>query len=406
MLYAASTGSLDFTIGILPLESSGIDANAFVLETGQLYCPVYSNGFDGYLSSKIQSEKEKETEISIHNAYTEEKDLVVQEVTTVQGKVEEETYDTFPILYKPLESKVGLASIFASGDQGLEWYCLSNGLDALLLVSSRKISDYSRVIVEYYARDTKARKTIFDQLCLNQNLYPFQENLALSLLKATGRSDVAVISFDNAPVGLEVSANGNPLEIISSKAFVPAGEYELGFSAFAYVGKTLVVEVSPDSVTSVNASLTLNTYGNLYFSSLSGNASWFVDGKPFGFSTGFELQDYTLPLVAAVAKDGFVLKAIQTRKAQDSLAFDLKPLWMDDTNLIGEAQKTFYGSLQRTILLFGIYVACTTLSDTTGFESQVWQPILVATSGFTLVSSVNLIKNLASYAFLARTNNR
>lgn len=407
VLYAAPLASTDFTIGIFSLESTGIDARDFVLETGRTYCTMSAESSDSYLIARLQARTDKETETAIHRAYVKENSAEVQEVKEkLSAEVVQESIGSIPIVYKPLETNDGLQGILNAGQEGLDWYCLANGLDALLLVSSRKISGYSRVIVAYYSRQTKQRSNIFDTLVLDQNLHQFQEDLAIALLRATGRSGIAAISFDNAPVGMEVLANGKPLALVSAKAFVPSGTYELVISAFGHVGKTLVVEVGVNATIHVDASLSSQMYDNLALTSKSGNASWFLDGNPLGFSTGIVLQEYSLPLVIAVAKEGFALQAVQTRKIQNSIAFDLKPLWMDDTNLIGEAKKTFYGSLQGTIFLFGLYVACATLSDTPGFESQLWQPVLVATSGFTLVSSVNLIKSLASYAFLARTSNR
>jgi hypothetical protein len=408
-LYSATGEIPVFTIGILALDTTGIKADTFVLETGETFCPKYGNtdGVVGsYYEKKLLFEQEIEQEELIHKAYTKEDSAALE---TAREQVTQENLvstEYFAIDYVSMESKESLSGAFASGIFGLEWYCKSQNLDAVLLVSSRKIFDNSRILIEYFSMVGKQRTIIFDRLCLNQDLPSLQKDLALALIKATGREDIAGISLENVPIGLEILANGNTLDVFSSQAFLLAGTYEFSFNAFGYDGKTSTVVVEKGVQNLVDASLKRRTYGNLSLISLSGNGSWFVDGAPAGYSTALTLENYTLPVAAILTKEGFVTKAIQTRKVQNNLVFDLKPQWMDDTTLLGKAQNDFYSSLQNAIFMFGLYVACTTLSNTNGLDSQFWQPVLVATSGLTLVSSVNMIKSLASYASIARSNNR
>jgi hypothetical protein len=406
----SATGEIPvFSIGILALDTTGIEAETFVLETGEAFCPLYGN-VDGvvgsYYEKKRLEEQEIEQEDLIHKAYTNEDSAALEKERKQVTQEDLISAEYLSIGYVSMESKESLSGALASGSFGLEWYCKSQNLDAVLLVSSRKIFDNSRIIIEYFSMVDKQRNVIFDRLCLNQDLPSLQEDLALSLLKATGRENIAGISIENAPIGLGILVNGNPLDMVSSQAFLLEGTYEFSFSAFGYDGKTSTVVIEKGVQNIVDASLKRRTYGNLSLISFSGNGDWFVDGVPKGYASAITLENYTLPVSAILTKEGFVPKAIQTRKVQNNLVFDLKPQWMDDTTLLGNAQKDFYGSLRNAIFMFGIYVACTTLSNTNGLDSQFWQPVLVATSGLTLVSSVNMIKSLASYASIARSNNR
>jgi hypothetical protein len=408
-VYSASGEIPVFSIGVLALDTTGIKADAFVLETGEIFCPKYGNA-DGvvgsYYEKKLLVEQEIEQEELIHKAYAKEDSSALEKARQQIPQEDLVFSEYFTIDYVSLETKESLSNAFASGILALEWYCKSKNLDAVLLVSSRKIFDNSRILIEYFSMVGKQRNVIFDRLCLNQDLPSMQKDLALALLKATGRENIAGLSLENAPIGLEILVNGNPLDVYSSQAFLLEGTYEFSFNAFGYDGKTSTVVIEKGVENLVDASLERRTYGNLSLLSLSGNGSWFVDGAPVGYATEFTLENYTLPVSAILTKEGFVTKAIQTRKVQNNLVFDLKPQWMDDTTLLGKAQNDFYSSLQNAIFMFGLYVACTTLSNTNGLDSQFWQPVLVATSGLTLVSSVNMIKSLASYASIARSNNR
>jgi hypothetical protein len=406
----SATGEIPvFYIGILALETTGIEADSFVLETGETFCTKYVN-LDGVVGSYYEKnrlvEQEIEQEELIHNAYAKEDSTALEKAREQVFQEDLVSTEYFSIDYVSMEPNESLVGALASGTLGLEWYCKSHNLDAVLLVSSRKIFDNSRICIEYFSRVGKQRNVIFDRLCLNQDLPSLQKDLALALLKVTGRENIAGISLENAPIGLKILVNGNSLDVFTSQAFLLEGTYEFSFSAFGYDGKTRTVVIEKGVQNLVDASLKRQTYGNLSLISLSGNGSWFVDGAPSGYSTALTLENYTLPVAAILTKEGFVTKAIQTRKVQNNLVFDLKPQWMDDTTLLGKAQNDFYGSLRNAIFMFGLYVACTTLSNTNGLDSQFWQPVLVATSGLTLVSSVNMIKSLASYASIARSNNR
>lgn len=58
------------------------------------------------------------------------------------------------------------------------------------------------------------------------------------------------------------------------------------------------------------------------------------------------------------------------------------------------------------MLVFGLYVASSTLSSTFDMGNPLWQPLQIATSGFALVSTLHTIMNLVSYASLASSGVR
>ncbi|WP_320130846.1 hypothetical protein [uncultured Sphaerochaeta sp.] len=409
-LYSVDTQDNTFSIGIVSMGTPNSEVSSFVEETAKIYCSRFLNS-DGRLSSYIQNKNSEREEASlearIHTAYENEDVKAVESERTSTVQSEAITFDSLPIQYTLLDEDPALEKILVSGAEGLTWYCRSQGMDALLLVSASPLSGHIRLQVEYFSLDTQIKQTVFDKLGLSQELYPLQPELALSLMKVTGHGEaLGLVEFENGPAGLTVVANEKPLEIISNNVFLTPGSYELSLGAFGYIGKTLTLDVDGTHAIKIDAKLVNKTFGNLEMLSDTGNVNWFADGTFHGFSSEMKIDDYSLPLVAVATKDGFSTKAIQMQKMQNTLTFDLQPLWMNDSSLLDDAQKSFYGSLRSTIFLFGIYVACLSLSNTNGLKNQFWEPVLVATSGFTLVSSVNLIKSLASYAFYAGTNER
>jgi hypothetical protein len=404
LLFAASGDEAVFTIGVLPIGEGDLAYRDMVIDAGSTYCPRFGDdagAFGSYLMEKEMLETQAEQESKVHQAYVDEDLEALEEARQETATVLQDTVGVHSIVYQSLDRNPALSPVIEAGTEGMEWYCGNAGLDGLLAVSSEPMDRFDRLVVRFFSMATKEETILLDRLVLEQEPERTELQLAVSMLAAFGYGDLVPVKLEGMPGGLSVTSDGESLAISRSRLFLSPGVHLLALSAFGYGDKTVSVTVPEDGTATVDASLDPVLYEGLALSSLSGNVAWYVDGEAMGTSTGLYLDSYSLPFSVLATKDGFLPQAVLSTQEVSEIVFDLQPSWMEDKTLSRTTQKDFYAGLRQSIFMFGLYVACTTLSVTNGLESQLWQPLLVTTSGLALVASITTIKNLASYASMA-----
>ena len=389
-----------FSIGIFPLHDTVPAFSGFLQQTGEKYANTYfildENQKKFYLDAKNRLLRQGQDE-KLSSAYASKSFEMVETVTKEVVTPIENCPPSFPVSYRILAYDEQLSLLLPSNKDAANWYCSKENLDALLLVNISDLSKVTRVEVIWYDLFSNVFISIFDKVSINQNFMDMEESLALSLVSEIVGKDVALIVFDNPIPALLVKTKDNNLILDSPIAFLPVGSHELQLSATGYLSKSISLTLEKNTITHVDAHLEQEVYGPVKLTSGVGNVFWYVNGNRMEKATDFTLEQYSLPLVVVVQKDGFTKKTIQTNQTLKNLTLDLKPYWMNDHKLLLDSQKDFYKSLRNTILMFGMYVASATLAKTYEVGNPLWQPLLVATSGIALVSSLHTIMNLATY---------
>lgn len=392
-----------YTIGIFPLQDMASTFPLFVQQTGEKYANTYC----------ILNEKQMLFHLNAENmrlTYEQNEKLRVayadKSFTTVEKIAQEpitkiETYpSSLPISYRKIPHDEKLATLLSSGKEAIEWYCSKENLDALLLLEATDLSKITRIEVLWFDLFSNEVVSIFDRISIDQNFAELEEPLGLALLSKTA-GDVSVIVFDNPVPTLEVKEEGTVVPLDSYLVFLPEGTHLLQLGGVGYLSRSISLDLKKNTITHIDAQLEQEVFDEIKLNSTLGNVDWYINGSFREHSTNLDLKNYALPLIVVAQKEGFSNKTIQTSQTIEYLSFEMKPEWMDDNQLLLDAQKGFYKSLRNTILMFGAYVAIATLANTYEVESPLWQPLLVATSGISLVASLQTIMNLATYTSYA-----
>ncbi len=398
-----------FSIGIISFQDDSASLLQLVDDAGSTYANRFvipSDAYKTYLSERQLQEVELSRLESISSAYASksEKDLekarelLPDSITTIS--------DRLPVTYKQISYQKGYAKLLENFPDSRFWYASQEKLDALVLINKTKLASNDRIRLYWYESFSDTTTLIFDRVLVQREPSEMQEEIGTALLAKTAGPKYGLLIFDNYTSSVSVDINGEPLILKDRQELFPSGEYTVSLGGELYIPNQIEITLLPNTIMHVSASLERAELGDIHLSSTLGKVNWFVDGSFRDTRCDLTISSSMVPLVIVAQKEGFSSKTLQVQKPVQEISVSLQPKWMSSSALLQEEQKGFYKSLRNTMLVFGLYVASTTLSQTFDEANPLWQPLQVATSGFALVSTLHTIMNLASYVALASSGIR
>ncbi len=393
-----------FRVGIIALEEEGSSYLTLISEAGKTYASTFlipDEAYSAHLLARGQKEVQEARLERVSAAYASKSEKSLEKALVPLPVPEFPLLARLPITYKAFSPPKGYPLLLDTFDQSRQWFASKEGLDALLLLKQTKIASRDRIRLYWYDLFSDTTSLIFDQVVIDQGEQRLQEAIGSALLARSAGSGYGLLIFDNYTSSLTIEANGLPLSIEEGAILLPVGEYSLLIQGEGFLSKEMSVTVSAKSILHIPTALERKAGEEMQLFSPLGKVSWYVDGLLYGEGSSLSLGSSLIPLVVVAQKEGFASKTLQIQKPFKSIEVMLKPQWMAEPLLLQQRQKDFYTSLRNTMLVFGLYVASSTLSQTYDVANPLWQSLQVATSGFALVSTLHTIMNLAQYASLA-----
>ncbi|HKL60192.1 MAG TPA: hypothetical protein VJ863_09850 [Sphaerochaeta sp.] len=396
---------IPFSVGIFSLQDDAALLSSQIEEAGTTYANQFlvpSDAYKQYLIARHEKidDLAKLKEISSAYASKSEKDLL--KAREIQVEPEMILAERLEVTYSQIPYEKGYASLLTLYPDARSFYASQQGLDALLLIKKTKISSNDRIRLYWYDLFSDTTTVIFDQVVVGQQApLEMQEKMGAALLAKSAGPEYGLLVFDNFRSSLSLTVNGEPYQLDGEQTLFSPGEYTLSFSEEGFVSKQITLTIEENTITHVPSRLERVAVGDIHLSSTIGKVAWFVDGQEEGISCDLSIGSTRVPLVIVAQKEGFASKTLQVQKPVQEISVSLQPEWMTRSALVQEEQRGFYKSLRNTMLIFGLYVASTTLSQTFDVANPLAQSLQVATSGFALVSTMHTLMNLASYVALA-----
>lgn len=398
-----------FSIGILSFQDDSAALLQLVEDAGSTYANQFIVPSDAYrnnLSALQQKEIELSTLKDISGAYASKSEKDLEKAREMLPEPMVTISDRLPVTYKQIHYQRQYAKLLESFPDSRSWYASLEKLDALVLIKMTKLASNDRIRLYWYDLFSDTTTLIFDRVLVQKEPSEMQEEIGTALLAKTAGTGYGLLIFDNYNSSLSLEINKEPLLLKERQVLFPSGEYTIDLSGEGFVAMNMAVNVLPNTIQHVPTTLERTEVGNIHLSSTLGKVSWFVDGIFRDTRSDLTISSSMVPFVIVAQKEGFASKTLQVQKPVQEISVTLHPEWMTSSALLQEEQRGFYKSLRNTMLVFGLYVASTTLSKTFDVSNPLWQPLQVATSGFALVSTLHTIMNFASYVALASSGVR
>lgn len=394
-----------FSIGIFALQEDSTSLKSQVEEAGATYANLFlvpSTDYAAFLEEKRQRQRQLITAEEISRAYASKSEKDLEKASEVDGEQGVSIPSRLAVTYRQIPYHEGFSTLLTRYPGARYWYASQQGLDALILIKRTKLASNDRIRLYWHDTFSDTTTVILDQVVMVQNSpSEMLEKIGAALLAKTAGPEYGLLVLDNVSSSTQVAINGEPLLLKGRQELFASGEYSLSLSAEGFLARQLSVSLQPNTIVSVDASLDRMELGDMHLTSTTGKVNWFVDGLLYDTACELSISSSLVPLVVVAQKEGFASKTLQVQKPESELSVSLQPQWMTRSALVQEEQRLFYKSFRNTMLVFGLYVASSTLSRTFDVGNPLWQPLQVATSGFALVSTLHTILNFASYASLA-----
>ena len=397
-----------FSLGIFSFQDDS-SLLQVVEDAGTAYANQFivpSEAYKNYLSERQRKEMELPKLQGISSAYASKSENALEKAREVQLQMTDSIADRLPVSYKQIPYTKGYAKLLSSYPDARSWYASREKLDALVLINTTKLSSNDRIRLYWYEIFSDTTTLIFDRVLVNKTPLEIQEEIGRALLARTAGPKYGLLIFDNYTSSIGIDINSEPLVLKDGQELLLFGDYTISLGGELYVPAQIEISLLPNTITHVPSTLKRAELGDIRLSSTLGKVQWFVDGAFRDTSVDLSISSSMVPLVIVAQKEGFASKTLQVHKPVQEISVSLHPEWMTSSALLQEEQRDFYKSLRNTMLVFGLYVASITLSQTFEEANPLWQPLQVATSGFALVSTLHTIMNLASYAALASSGVR
>ncbi len=404
-----SADEVPFSVGIISLQEEASPYLALAQEAGTSYASTFlipDEGYRDHLASRELGEKRLAQLKEISSAYASKSEQRLETALKVPDYAKPRLSDRVSVTYREIPLQKGYHHLLNSFPGSRSWFASQHGLDALLLIQQSKLAANDRLRIYWYDLFTDTTHLIFDQVVIGGDTSVLQEEVGKALLAKTTGPEYGLLIFDDYSSSTLIEANGEALAVQGGQVLLPFGQYTLNMTQAFHEPALLSITVMPNTITHISSALNRIPLKEMRLSSPQGKVSWFVDGVLYGNRCELSISASLVPLVVVAQKEGFSPLTLQIQKPFEQIEVPLQPEWMERTSLLESRQEGFYKSLRNTMLVFGLYVASSTLSETFEVANPLWQPLQVATSGFALVSTLHTIMNLASYAALAGTGIR
>lgn len=333
--------------------------------------------------------------LQLHGAYQDQDAKKLASIAKNEQAFPDEIPENLVCEYSIEAYDGDVSLLLRSDEEAFAWYKERQQYDALFLLQSQNLGDFERVRIEFVST---SRTVVLDRLVQYGAYQSLVQELEAQIFKVMAAPTLSALVFEKGIASFSILVDGAKIPVDSSPLFLESGNHELSISAAGYTNQNLSVRLEPGEIRRMTFALTKVQHPDLYIQGRSGSVTWFVDGKERGTSLSISLADPTYPLVLTGTKKGFSNRILQLDKPTRSLTVQLKNELLSDEVLLLDSQKDFYKRLRNTILLFGAYVGCASLSKMYDTSNALWQVGLVGTSSIALVSSVALVMELASYA--------
>ena len=401
-LFAAD--ELPFSVGIVSLQEEASQYLSLVKEAGSTYATTFlipNKEYSDHLFSRKQENLRLSLLKEISSAYASKSEKKLEKALLPLDEAKPSFSSRLSITYREIAIQKGYPHLLDTFAESRPWFASQEAVDALLLIKQTKLASNDRLRIYWYDLFTDTTSLIFDQVVVKNDPLLLQEEIGKALLATTTGPEYGLLIFDDYSSSTLIKANKEVLDVKGGQVLLPSAQYVLDVTADLHMPAELLVTVRPNTFTYVSTALERIQLEDMRLSSPQGKVSWFVDGVLYGTNCDLSISASLVPLVVVLQKDGFSSKTLQIQKPFEQIMVPLQPEWMERSTLLEERQRGFYKSLRNTMLVFGLYVASSTLSETFEEANPLWQPLQVATSGFALVSTLHTIMNLASYAALA-----
>ncbi|MBI9093269.1 MAG: hypothetical protein JEY71_00140 [Sphaerochaeta sp.] len=398
-----------FSLGIFSFQDDSSSLLQVVEDAGTTYANQFivpSEAYNNYLIERQRKEIERSMLQGISSAYASKSAKDLEKAREMPPQIRGTLSDRLPVTYRQIPYQKGFAKLLASYPDARSWFASQEKLDALVLINTTKLASNDRIRLYWYEIFSDTTTLIFDRVLVNRTTLDMQEEIGRALLAKTAGPKYGLLIFDNYTSSIRIDINSEPLVPKGGQELLPFGDYTISLGGELYVPAQIEISLLPNTIAHVSSTLERAELGDILLSSTLGKVQWFVDGSFRDTSVDLSISSSMVPLVIVAQKEGFASKTLQVYKPVQEISVSLQPQWMTSSALLQEEQKGFYKSLRNTMLIFGLYVASATLSQTFEEANPLWQPLQVATSGFALVSTLHTIMNLASYAALASSGVR
>lgn len=370
----------DFRVGLL---SSGTSYDSlFIKELSSLTPSEHYR--ENIAKRLVEEERDKELNRR-HRQFSSSGVATKTEVTDV---VVEKVVNT---TLTPLQSSSEIRSFALSQSFEVLDYLLHNSqLDLLVIVDITPTVNLFHIQIATYERDNtfhQIEKSLIEADQLEDVVY----DSLLTLLHQVSSTEYGTLVLEEEQA-LSLYLDGVRIDKIDEPIIVPAKEYTLRSEGFGYESKeeTIVIEKGQKKSFRVTA-----TQGRTYSTLLS------------SYEKRIDLGDtLQLPAVINSFAPYKIISLDNTKstitidmsKERSTLAMDVPYISIEGSLL--EAQKRFYSSFGKTLLLTGVAIALqsiTTTFATTALERSYYQPFILAGVGFAGVSGIDSLFQLFAY---------
>ncbi len=341
-----------------------------------------------------------------------------------QNEINYSKYDDIKFSFSIMKNNPVLGFLLNSKDSNIILNLFNQyNCDGFLLLSFDKINDLNRVKIEYL--DKNKKEIIYDKIIKTQFIRDNTQEILISLIRYFN-NDYSLVKIKNKANSLkaqeilktskeqllnENEENYNLIKIKESdlKTLKIDNEYlildkNIHFIKISdsYSSKILKLNNLNSDFIILDLLLDKKIIPSINIISNSGYSLFKLNGKTLNSGMSLNLENQVLPFYIEVEKDDFAPLVIQNINEIDSIAFKLKPLWMNDSLAIDKAQDKFYSSLLSYVFINFTTLAINNINDAYGTnEIQSFLDIF-STSVLTL-SSINIVYKLISYIKLATT---
>lgn len=226
----------------------------------------------------------------------------------------------------------------------------------------------------------------------------------IRLLSKRIAPDAGFVSVADFPSGASFALDGEAISFSDGLVVLAPGEYTLSAAATGYVDVDIPFTVESGENTTVSYEMERVPFTPVTFASVPSDALFSISGLD-GVPMPFTLRESTFPVIATVSKEGFMTSLIQISESSDIYTVKLRPEWMNDEDRVSRAKKNMYSSLRNTLLSLGAVAAVEAIGavyPSVDGDDSMLVPVRAVTIGISIITLVDLVRNLGIYYSTAR----
>ena len=272
----------------------------------------------------------------------------------------------------------------------LDYICSCSSANLILIPLIGELGGFEHLALYAYSTLDNSLSLVYEEL--SQGSSQFSLSVLLSLNSYFNDSSVSVLTLDGLTQGANVYVDGSLVTHVDSTLLLSSGTHTFDIELTGYETKHLKTELKANTVSTLFVEMNQVVYDSLLVEA-SPEATIFLDGKVLG-TTPYTITNYTLPLMLDFSAQGYVNKTVSLKEEQQSIRVALKPSWLNDEATYEKAQKKFYNSFARSLLIFGLKIVSKNLSSN---YNEFWMASDTICTGALFLSLTDLAGNLINY---------